>query len=63
MTGWRGDVDEKLEDHEGRIKVVEDQVGFFKDRETGIKLVVSAIVVAIGLIATILAIAKSLGII
>ena len=58
---WKKDVDEQLDDHGKRIKDVEDDVSFFKDREAGIKLVLRGIVVALGAIAAALAIAKAIG--
>ncbi len=58
---WKKDVDEQLDDHGKRIKEVENDVSFFKDRETGVKQTLRAIIIIIGALAGIMAIAKAIG--
>lgn len=57
------DQDDRLDAAEKRIDDTENGLGFFTDREEGIKLVLRTIIAAVFVLSAVLAIAKGLGLI
>jgi len=65
-VGWddlTDDLRERIADHDDRLDTLETQVHFYVAREKGIRMVLGGTVGAVGFIATVLAVAKYVGVI